>query len=457
MKKISTLLISGLVCVTGLTTSCSEDYPGPDPVDVTANYSNKFSNPNPNLSLTYSGDNMIGKSVDFSTVKGEAANITLYDIIPGEETLKLVSIPLFGDDTSYSFSGNGTGSVTGTTFNYDGRVEKGKLTINLTNIKIGNSSQWAKKYQVSQISYGRGKSIVYNDETDKYEWGEEDNVILTAPLYTSMDVELDTEEVGNNIFLYSNITGGVRGIGSYMIAQLLNSIQLEADGNIIAEYTTDDLYLGEQKFSEIDANDPESMGAVISFIVSKLLFAPTTQDDINKVTKDINRKYTSSSRGLAYWYMKNSLCYIKLNIPAIITQVMQDQGKFIDQNLLATLTDAILNSNPVQLQQILVKLNEQLDNSLIALLAGMDNTDFQLIFSWIKDGIPMHVGTDSGYTHIHVEKEILTPFVKFIPYLKPLLDEIPNASMLYSLYLEPLMQGWPQIKKLDLGIGLTEQ
>ena len=69
----------------------------------------------------------------------------------------------------------------------------------------------------------------------------------------------------------------------------------------------------------------------------------------------------------------------------------------------------------------------------------------------------MHIGTETGYTHIHVEKETLTPFVKFIPYLKPLLDEIPNASMLYSLYLEPLMKGWPQIKKLDLGIGLTEQ
>ena len=75
-------------------TSCDNDHYGPEPIDVTANYSNKFSNPNSNLSLYYSGEEMLGKSVDFSTVKGETANITLYDIIPGEETLKLVSIPL---------------------------------------------------------------------------------------------------------------------------------------------------------------------------------------------------------------------------------------------------------------------------------------------------------------------------------------------------------------------------
>ena len=47
MKKISLIISLIFTSVTGILTSCSEDYPGPDPVDVTANYSNKFSNPNP--------------------------------------------------------------------------------------------------------------------------------------------------------------------------------------------------------------------------------------------------------------------------------------------------------------------------------------------------------------------------------------------------------------------------
>lgn len=36
---------------------------------------------------------MIGKSVDFSTVTGETAIINLYDILPGEKEVKIMSIP----------------------------------------------------------------------------------------------------------------------------------------------------------------------------------------------------------------------------------------------------------------------------------------------------------------------------------------------------------------------------
>lgn len=80
MKKISIFLFGSLLCLTvPFITSCDEDYPGPDPVDVTANYSNKFSNPTPNLTLTYNGENMTGKSVDFSTVK-EKLPISLFMI-----------------------------------------------------------------------------------------------------------------------------------------------------------------------------------------------------------------------------------------------------------------------------------------------------------------------------------------------------------------------------------------
>ena len=89
MKKLSILFISFLTVISAFLTSCDEDHYGPAPVDVTANYSNKISNPNPNLVLTYNGDAMNGKSVDFSTVTGETAIITLYDILPGEKAIKI--------------------------------------------------------------------------------------------------------------------------------------------------------------------------------------------------------------------------------------------------------------------------------------------------------------------------------------------------------------------------------
>ena len=100
MKKLSILLASGFIGMSGLMTSCSEDYPGPDPVDVTANYSNKHLS-HANLVLNYSGEELFGKSIDFSTVKGENANITLYDILPGEAVVSLTNVPLSGTTNEY--------------------------------------------------------------------------------------------------------------------------------------------------------------------------------------------------------------------------------------------------------------------------------------------------------------------------------------------------------------------
>ena len=244
MKKLSILFISSLIGTAGLMTSCSEDYPGPDPVDVTANYSNKYLSKS-NLTLTYDGDEMTGKAVDFSTVKGETANVTFYNVFPGEETLKLTDIPISGDANGYSFSGNGTGNLTGSTFNYSGRVENGQLTVNLTNIKMVNSAQMANTYALSDIIYGRGKDMIRNSDTGLYEWGESDGKMIAAPLYVDMDIELSSD----GSFLYAVMTGLVKGMGGYLLAQLLDNVTLQPNGYITANYTTDEMMLGEQKFS----------------------------------------------------------------------------------------------------------------------------------------------------------------------------------------------------------------
>lgn len=459
MKKIFTVLTILLCVATGFLTSCDEDYPGPDPVEVTANYSNKFSNANPNLSLTYSGKEMTGKSVDFSTVKGKTANIILYDIIPGESALKLINIPISGDATGYSFSGNGSGNVTDVTFNYEGRVENGRLVIDLFDIKIANSSQWSHSYTLSLLSYGLGKDMIYNSETNLFEWGNSENRLLKAPIFTDMDFT-DINGDSNYSFLYANITGGVRGLGSYFIAQLLNGITLEADGNVQAEYSTDEMYLalydekgeyaGEKKFSEASTLE------ITSFIVNKL-FGALSQEEINKVTTGINRKYVTSPRGLIYWYIQNEHLYLKPDLAAIITKVMLDKGKPVDKNLIATLTDALLASDPVSLQHVLAKVNEKLNNSLITMLTEINSNDFKTIFSWLKNGIPMSITQEDGETRIYIEKEVLTPIINLLPSLESSFESIPMGTMLYDLYLTPLIKSWNQITKLDVGLGLSEQ
>lgn len=457
MKKIFIVLTSLLGGMTGVLTSCSEDYPGPDPVDVTANYSNKFSNPNPNLTLTYSGEEMIGKSVDFSTVKGETATITLYDIIPGETALKLVNIPLTGDEASYSFSGNATGNVTGSIFKFDGRVEKGKLTINLTDIQMANGNQWGFSYHLSDLKYGKRKEPIFNEETDSYEWGEADDKLIMTALYADMDIDLQEDEAA---FLYATVSDVLKGFGGYLLPQLIQMISLTPDGNIMADYTTDEMQIGEQKFSEIDMNNEESMDQVIQFIAMKLFISHEygggfTTEDIKSVTT--GRNYTTSPRGLAYWYSQNDLFYVKLDLASIIVKAMEDQNKVVDYNLIATLTDALLKSDPSQLQTILGKINKQLNNSILTIIAEMDKNDFTTIFNWMKNGIPMHLDNVNENTRIYVDKDVLTPFINILSGMIPTLETIPTfGELLVTGYLKPIVNTWPSIKTLNIGLDLQK-
>ncbi len=98
---------------------------------------------------------MTGKSGDFSTVKGETAIITFYDILPGEKALKLTSY------TSHRrcrgilfFKANGMGNETPKApFRYEGRVTKGKLILNMA------ISKWVMPIYGQNLSLRRSLSM----------------------------------------------------------------------------------------------------------------------------------------------------------------------------------------------------------------------------------------------------------------------------------------------------------
>ena len=106
---------------------------------------------------------------------------------------------------------------------------------------------------------------------------------------------------------------------------------------IFTSVTGIQMCIRDRKFSEINMEDPESMNKVATFVMYKL-FLPYPmggfqQQDIINATEGVNRIYAPPPKGLAYWYMKNDHFYLKLDLPAIIIQVMKSQGKSIDQNL----------------------------------------------------------------------------------------------------------------------------
>lgn len=446
MRTLKKLLY--VACTASLLTSCEETYndklfwPG----ELNQKYGSYIKPAT--LDLTYSGEKLVGKTVDFKTDDSEKGTITLNDIIPGEKTTP-IQIDLCEQGDSYTFSGKNI-TMKGATVTYSGTLTPKTMKLDL-NVTMPQN-QWIKTYQMSELTRGRGKDVVRNQTTGEYEWGESDNQILTAALYTDMDLEM-VKDAGS---LYATVSVIIKGMGGYLLPQLLKSVTLESDGNITAEYTSDELQLGEQKFSEIDMDNPASQQQVINFIMMKLMFNTLSADDITAATQ--GRNYAESPRGLAFWYLKNDLLYVKLNLPGIISLVMQGQGQTVDAHLIAGIADAILKSNPFLLKTLLGVVSESLDNSLLSMIANMDHQSFQMFFSWIKEGIPMQIEKENGHTHIYLNREALSPLIAFIPHLQPVMEGIPNfGPMLYNSYLGPLYDNWSIITQLDLGLDLTDK
>ena len=437
-----------VACTTFFLASCEETYndklfwPG----ELSQEYGS-YIKPS-TLDLTYSGEKLIGKTVNFQTEDSKKGTLTLNDIIPGEKETSF-RINLSEQEDNYTFSGE-TVSCAGATVKYAGSITPKTMKLDL-NVTMPQN-QWIKTYQMSELTRGRGKDVVRNQTTGEYEWGESDNQILTAALYTDMDLEM-VKDAGS---LYATVSVIIKGMGGYLLPQLLKSVTLESDGNITAEYTSDELQLGEQKFSEIDMDNPASQQQVINFIMMKLMFNTLSADDITAATQ--GRNYAESPRGLAFWYLKNDLLYVKLNLPGIISLVMQGQGQTVDAHLIAGIADAILKSNPFLLKTLLGVVSESLDNSLLSMIANMDHQSFQMFFSWIKEGIPMQIEKENGHTHIYLNREALSPLIAFIPHLQPVMEGIPNfGPMLYNSYLGPLYDTWSIITQLDLGLDLTDK
>ena len=437
-----------VACTTFFLTSCEETYndklfwPG----ELSQEYGS-YIKPS-TLDLTYSGEKLIGKTVSFQTEDSKKGTLTLNDIIPGEKETSF-RINLSEQEDNYTFSGE-TVSCAGATVKYAGSITPKTMKLDL-NVTMPQN-QWMKTYRMSELTRGRGKDVIRNQTTGEYEWGESDNQILTAALYTDMDLEM-VKDAGS---LYATVSVIIKGMGGYLLPQLLKSVTLESDGNITAEYTSDELQLGEQKFSEIDMDNPASQQQVINFIMMKLMFNTLSADDITAATQ--GRNYAKSPRGLAFWYLKNDLLYVKLNLPGIISLAMQGQGQTVDAHLIAGIADAILKSNPFLLKTLLGVVSESLDNSLLSMIANMDHQSFQMFFSWIKEGIPMQIEKENGHTHIYLNREALSPLIAFIPNLQPAMEGIPNfGPMLYNSYLGPLYDNWSIITQLDLGLDLTDK
>ena len=331
---------------------------------------------------------MNGKSVDFSTVTGETAIITLYDILPGEKAIKITSIPLSGDTEGYSFSGNGMGNETLTTFRYEGRVTKGKLTLNISNIQMGNADLWANTYKLPEVVNGVKKILVGDTWGNEYTWQEVDGQVLNASCYFHADVE--ATESGATTQTWGN---GIQNIVSYILPQVLQDITLGADGNVTASYSNDPL-------SGVDID-----------VIFGFLETPLTQEMITPNIAD--RKYIPSPKGFATWFQKDGKLILKLNLANIISSIASSSDTYMDVNIINAIIDAVSQMDAMKVKELLTTLNQSLNNETLGFLVNVNDTSFNAIFNWLTTGIPMQVTSKEGHTYIYLDKEGFTPIAKF--------------------------------------------
>ena len=330
------------------------------------------------LDLTYSGEKLVGKTVSFKTGDSETGTLTLNDVIPGEKETPISHIQLYENEEKgyYTFSGTNI-TMGGATVKYSGSITPKTMKLDL-NVVMADPQKLVNKYDFALYE-------MVQDLTNEFH-----PVQYKGACYFDMKPKegIGTDEA-SLMYLLGNLAPGIL---QTLIPQLIKDIKLEKDGTITAYYSSDP-------------------------INEELLFLPLNGDEAEVVQKQIqtvieNRTYEKSPNGLAYWGQANNKLILKLNIPAIITEIIKNSQQQIDGELINGITEAILKTDPIRLKSLLSTLNAIVNNDILGYLVMVDDASFTALFNCIKNGIPMNIThTKDGHTYLYLDYQTLTPVI----------------------------------------------
>ena len=333
------------------------------------------------LDLTYSGEKLVGKTVSFKTGDSETGTLTLNDVIPGEKETPISHIQLYENEEKgyYTFSGTNI-TMGGATVKYSGSITPKTMKLDL-NVVMADPQKLVNKYDFALYE-------MVQDLTNEFH-----PVQYKGACYFDMKPKegIGTDEA-SLMYLLGNLAPGIL---QTLIPQLIKDIKLEKDGTITAYYSSDP-------------------------INEELLFLPLNGDEAEVVQKQIqtvieNRTYEKSPNGLAYWGQANNKLILKLNIPAIITEIIKNSQQQIDGELINGITEAILKTDPIRLKSLLSTLNAIVNNDILGYLVMVDDASFTALFNCIKNGIPMNIThTKDGHTYLYLDYQTLTPVINIL-------------------------------------------
>lgn len=408
------------------------------------------------LDLTYSGEKLIGKTISFKTEDSETGTLTLNDVIPGEASTPINGIKLYENEEKGNYTFNGTNiTMGGATVKYSGSItpKAMKLDINVTMPQ----NKWNKSYDLSNFT--KGKKMTIGTSSGEYVW-KETNEILTGAFYVHMD-DVELTQAGSQLFLRMKL---IQNALCYFIPQLLQTITLQPDGNIIANYTTSPVYIGKVPINEID---PDKDVATIAMFVMKFMIGTMSATDINSALA--NRTWATSPINLLTWSVNNGKLKMNLNLPAIISQATKDSETPIDPGLISGIVEALSKSDAIQLQKLLGTVNAVLGNQYLSIITNMNESNFQQIFYLLTEGITFNVEEEEGHTHLYLTKESTTAFIQLLPQLQPVIENLLPENMANNTTFKNLLgylMGtnedslpilWNAANTIDLGLDLLPQ
>lgn len=413
------LLILGVA----LFTACSDD--DDKPLIAPSDLNTTFGEGETTLNMTYGGAALIGKQVKFSTTNSKTATLTLTDVIPGQAETTIDDIQLVEDNDKYTFEG--TTSISRSTASqgsiaYNGSVKKGELTLNLT-VTMPDSQGWAKTYQLGDYTtIADGQNLV----------------VATGAGYVNYVITNDGKEDDSQGQLYKSML-------SLMLPQVLQSVTLELDGNVRANYVT--------------GNDIQfEMDWIFSFL------GPTKVPSEEVFTALIPTEgWIQSPKNLAYWFEKDGRLYLKLDIPAIIAQAGGSAG----DATISTIINTILNENVATIKALL--------EGVLPGISEISDATFTMLLDWVKNGIPLNIKATGGHTYIYLDRSAFDTIMvdnetskEDYEYgqkadLMKLMTLLIQAELIPEEYngiiflVAGMCQNWPNTSSFDLGLDLIAQ
>ena len=354
------------------------------------------------LDLTYSGEKLAGKTVNFKTEDSETGTLTLNDIIPGENTTPINDVQLneSGEKDAYTFNGTSV-TETGAEVKYSGRITPKAMQLSL---------------EVTMAHYG-SVANTYVFPAYSHTTTEEVTVRNSGASYVNITVKEESESIKPIILQIKQMATNVLDV---LFPYILKDLTLERNGLVTANYTTSSI-----NFDEI----------------IEIANANKTDAEFKSLLRQ--RTYVPSPIGLAYWNQTDDNSFVlQLNIPAIISLITQNNGQEIDNQLIIGIGEALIKSDPVRLKLALSALNTVLNNQILTYILKVDDATFTMLMSWLKNGIPMEISqTTKDHTYIYFNKESLTPFVNIIS----------------SLLKMDLKEVTTLLDKMEIGVDLTIQ